>query len=986
MDIEQLKRKFPTKEKDAAARARKAKALRQIARDYERKHAEIVRRGPPMLKKGFLFYGIVLLGMLMVGGLVLKGVATPRPGPLPKAIRNAMSSVNALAEALGRYRYHVGVFPTTEEGIAELAAKDVRKPGWNGPYINHVVRDPWGNDYVYVYNGEVEDPTLYSMGPDGLKGTSDDILADAELFEKPFRDESWMKGWMPQELRGKVVVRDEETKRRFQERVERIRNPEVAVFGERTLAEGWEFAQVWKDTSPASTNAVARRALAPDAPELVWRPVRVPHDWAIAGPFDPACTDGRTGRLPWKGVGYYRRKLDIPAKAAGAFIALRFAGVMARPEVFLNGAKVGGWDYGYMGFEVDISGAARPGEANELLVKVDTSSHESRWYPGAGIIRDVTLAIEDAEERALYGSVKIAVAELTDEEAKIHVEYETPKGRMANDFSVFAPRLWRPELPILYEYTLFGKTYRYGIRTAEFTADDGFWLNGERLQLKGVNLHSDLGPLGMAFNREAMARQLRIMKDMGVNAIRTSHNPPDPQLLDLCDEMGFVVWDECFDKWDGTAGIRDGEELEEVVERNLRAFVRRDRNHPCVVVWSIGNEIPPASEKYPSGTTAERCRRFRNAILAEDDTRPVGIGCCHQEAVGLGVYEDLDLTGWNYGARYAPMRAKYPDKPIVYSESASAFSSWGYFRQPMSKGPLDYDVKTAVDIDAYDRCSAPWSDIPDVEFARMARDRFCAGEFVWTGIDYLGEPCPNNLLNRSSFFGICDLTGLPKDRYYLYRALWNDGDATVHLLPHWNWEGREGEKIPVVCYTSGDSAELFLNGESLGRRTKRTEPAKVVDKGDPGYYGVTENYRLCWEVPYEGGELKVIAYRDGSVIGEDVRRTAYKPFAVRLTPEVKSLENDHIAFVTVELVDAYGTVLPLAQDAVRLALEGPGEILAVGNGATAGMTSFADTSACRLYYGRGVVVLRRHRGSGKPLRLTASVPGLRAAELALPRR
>ena len=668
------------------------------------------------------------------------------------------------------------------------------------------------------------------------------------------------------------------------------------------------------------------------------------------------------------------------------YTRLCFEGIDTFADIYVNGEKVGGWDYGYMGFEVDISAKVRPGAANELLVKVDTSSHASRWYPGAGIVRDVVLAIERPDERALYGSVKICVAELTDEAAKMHVEYETPAGRMANDFEVFAPRLWRPELPILYEYTLFGKTYRYGIRTAEFTADDGFYLNGERLQLKGVNLHSDLGPLGMAFNREAMARTLKTMKDMGVNAIRTAHNPPDPQLLDLCDEMGFVVWDECFDKWDGTAGIRAGEDLEEVVARNLRAFVRRDRNHPCVVAWSIGNEIPPADEKNPSGTTAARCRRFREAVLAEDDTRPVGIGCCHQAAIGKGIYEDLDLTGWNYGEQYVPMHAKYPGKPVVYSESASAFSSWGHFSQPMSPSPLAYDAEKTVEIDSYDRCAASWADIPDVEFARMARDRYCAGEFVWTGVDYLGEPSPNNRLNRSSFFGICDLTGLPKDRYYLYRSLWNDGDVTVHLLPHWNWEGREGEKIAVMCYTSGDSAELFLNGESLGRRSKDATAGKIVGKKDPGYYALTARYRLSWEVPYESGELKVIAYKGDSVIGEDVRRTAYKPFAVRLTSEQRALDNDRLAFVKVELVDTYGTVLPLARDTVRLALEGPGEILAVGNGATDGMDSFADTSSCRLYNGRALAILRRNRGSGKPLKLTASVPGLRSATVALPRR
>ncbi|MGN0855288.1 MAG: glycoside hydrolase family 2 TIM barrel-domain containing protein [Kiritimatiellia bacterium] len=982
--LESLKKKFPAK--NAEARKKRAKVLRNIARDYERKRMEILRKGPPMMKKGVLFYGIVIFVLVMVGGLVIQGTLMPPKVQPTKAQINVRKSIDAVAEALGRYRYHVGTFPTTEEGLAQLASTTVAKAGWNGPYINHVVKDPWGHDYVYVYNGETENPTLYSMGPDGLRGTSDDVLPDPALFEKAFMDTGWTKGWMPQHLRGYVVAPDARTKRILEDQVRHIENPDVPLAGETVLRDGWEFAQVWKDTLPASTNAVARRARAADDPALVWKKVRVPHDWAIEGPFDAACPDGGTGRLPWVGVGYYRRKIVLPQKAKGAFIALRFAGVMARPEVFLNGEKVGGWDYGYMGFEVDISDKAKIGEPNELLVKVDTSAHRSRWYPGAGIIRDVTLAIEDREDRVLFGSLKISLMDVTTERAQMRAEYAMPKGAVTNDFIVPYPKLWRPEFPYLYTLPLCGKNYRYGIRTAEFTADDGFLLNGERLQLKGVNLHADLGPLGMAFNRTAMRRQLEIMKDMGVNAIRTSHNPPDPQLLDLCDEMGFVVWDECFDKWDGTAGIRADEELEEVVVRNLKAFVRRDRNHPCVVVWSIGNEIAPASETYPAGATAARCRRFRAAILEEDDSRPVGIGCCHTSAVDQGIYADLDLTGWNYGARYMPMRTKYPDKPVVYSESASAFSSWGYFRHPMTANPLAYDERTVVEIDSYDRCAASWSDIPDVEFARMAHDRFCAGEFVWTGIDYLGEPSPNAYLNRSSFFGICDLMAMPKDRYYLYRSLWNDRDKTIHLLPHWNWEGHEGEPITVMCYTNGDAAELFLNGESRGRRSKRAELPQVVGKGSPDYYKVTECYRLVWEVPYEPGELKVIAYKDGVVLGEDVRKTAYEAFAVRLTAERNYLVDDDIAFVKVEFVDDAGTVLPQAQDEVKFRLEGPGEILAVGNGSTSATASFAETSSHPLYNGRAAVVIRRNAGSGLPLRLTASAAGVRAGTLILPRQ
>ena len=745
------------------------------------------------------------------------------------------------------------------------------------------------------------------------------------------------------------------------------------VEGESVLRDGWEFSRDQKE----------------------WKGVRVPHDWAIAGPFDPEIDHG-TAMLPWEGVGYYRRTIELPSDAAGKFVALRFGGVMARPEVFLNGEKVGGWDYGYMSFEVDISAKLKFGEKNELLVKVDTTKHKSRWYPGAGIYRDVKLVVEDAKNRAIWGSVKITTPEVTPERAKVRVEYRMPASEkpIVNEFEVEHPVLWDVTNPKLYETTICGKKYRYGIRTAEFTVNDGFHLNGRRVQLKGVNLHSDLGPLGMAFDKGAMRRQLEIMQDIGVNALRTSHNAPAEEVLDLCDEMGIIVWDECFDKWDGTAGIAEGDTLEEYVARNLKAFVRRDRNHPCVVCWSIGNEIMPkgqtadwtGNKPYEQGVTAERCELFRKAVLSEDTTRPVGVGCCYLESVGRGDYAAMDLTGWNYRGKYATMREKYPDMPVVYSESASAFSSWGFFPPTPTANPTNYDWATVVDVDAYDRCASRGADIPDMEFARMERDKYCAGEFVWTGVDYLGEPAPGYKLCRSSFFGICDLCVMPKDRYWLYRSCWNDKEETVHLLPHWNWAGREGEKVTVMCYTSGDEAELFVNGESAGRRKKVKDAGAIVEKGNPNYYKVTARYRIVWEVPYKPGEIKVVAFKNGHPIGEDSRKTAYKAAAVKLTPEQSELADGELGFVKVELVDEYGTVLPLAKDRVNFKLEGPGEIAAVGNGSHSGLDSFADTSSHPLYYGRALVIVRRTGGSGLPLKLTASLPSVRSATVTLGRK
>ncbi len=642
----------------------------------------------------------------------------------------------------------------------------------------------------------------------------------------------------------------------------------------------WKFAK-----EPEKAPIAAAHPAFDDA---AWQTVDVPHDWAISGPFDPEANGG-SGKLPWRGQGWYRRTFTLTREQAAAVRAgdalwLAFDGVMARPKVYVNGHLAGGWDYGYMSFRVDAAPFVKEG-VNVLAVHADTRQHGSRWYPGAGIYRAVRLVSAPAVHVAPDGvfvttpavaqpsaTVRVAVAATnrlaTAAEAVVSLRVLDGSGHSvmtcapqtrtvaAGSAAAFTfegevrhPALWDVEHPNLHvaEVTLAvqGRTdvvkTRFGIRSIAFPADDGFHLNGRRVQIKGVDLHSDMGPLGMAFNRSVMKRQLQIMKDMGVNAIRTSHNACDPQVLELCDEMGLVVWNECFDKWDGTAGRRPDENLEAYVTRNLRQFALRDRNHPCVIVWSIGNEIPPNgydwSGKNPNaqdGMSAERFRLFRAAIRAFDTTRPVGIGCCHAFAVDSGMFAELDITGWNYGAQYTKVKAKYPDKPVLYSESASALSSFGYFEQPPASHKTDYAVKDR-EVGSYDHNAAPWSDIPDVEFARMERDRYCGGEFVWTGIDYLGEPTPyihdkgsfpmmeplkNAELARSSYFGIVDLMGVPKDRYYLYRAHWNTKDTTVHIAPHWTWTGREGKKTPVYVYTDGDEAELFLNGRSLGRRVK----------------------------------------------------------------------------------------------------------------------------------------------------------------------
>lgn len=594
--------------------------------------------------------------------------------------------------------------------------------------------------------------------------------------------------------------------------------------------------------------------------DAAWQAVRLPHDWAISGPHDPN-EWGHTGKLPWKGVGWYRKTFTLDPSLAGKHVYLDFDGVMAFPQVYVNGKLAGTWDYGYTSFRIDATKLVKFGQPNTVAVRVDTTNHGSRWYPGAGIYRKVTLVVANPIHVAQWGN-RITTSDVTTHSADVRVRtaienklnaksevtvavvLRDPEGKEVasgetsaelapmqshwfdKTFKVAGPQLWDIESPQLYTATtkvsvggrvVDEQTNAFGIRTFKFTANDGFHLNGRRVQLKGVCLHHDHGPLGAAFFPRAMERQLEIMRELGVNAIRTSHNAPAPELLELCDRMGFVVWDECFDKWDDKADrVNDQPALEDHAKRHLRALVARDRNHPSVVVWSIANEISDMGGKH--GLTNERCAMMRDIVLSFDDTRPVGLAHHIPETAYSDTFAPLDLTGWNYARRYAIAREKFPEKPIVYTESASALSTRGFYELPLVTARTDYSKEHQVD--SYDLNCARWSDIADVEFDLMERDKFVAGEFVWTGFDYLGEPTPFDRQAASSYFGIVDTCGLPKDRFYLYRSYWRPDDALVHILPHWNWPDRVGQNVPVFVYTTGDSAELFLNGKSLGKREK----------------------------------------------------------------------------------------------------------------------------------------------------------------------
>jgi beta-galactosidase len=790
--------------------------------------------------------------------------------------------------------------------------------------------------------------------------------------------------------------------------------PASSLAGRRMLNfdAGWKFA---KGDQPG--------AEAVDFDDSNWQAVRLPHDWAISGPFDPK-ENGYAGKLPWKGVGWYRKTFTLDKADSDKRVYFDFDGVMAFPKVYVNGQSAGGWDYGYMSFRVDATAYVKFGQTNVIAVCADTRNHGTRWYPGAGIYRKVTMTICHPVHVAHWGTyvttpqvqddsatvlVRSTVENPLHAQANVNVEVVliNPDGRVLasskptaadivpgggtcrieRSFTVANPQRWDITSPKLYTVKIIvhrgdritdTDITRFGIRAFQFTANDGFHLNGRRVQLHGVCLHHDQGPLGAAFYPRAMQRQLEIMRDMGVNAIRTSHNPPAPELLDLCDRMGFVVWDECFDKWDNKADRVNGKPpLRQYGQKQIRNFVRRDRNHPCVVVWSIGNEIgnQPFTRE---GKSPERVKFMSDFVRKYDPTRPVGMACCFPNTAETHILDALDLTGWNYGRRYAKYRQHYPDKPIIYSESASALSTRGFYELPLPSRKTQYSKQHQVS--SYDLNSARWSDIADAEFQLMEKDRFVAGEFVWTGFDYLGEPTPFSREARSSYFGIVDLCGIPKDRFYLYRSHWRPDTTTVHILPHWNWPDRVGKTVPVFVYTNGDSAELFLNGKSLGRRTKGQLPEGTAESS---YYAVTYKYRLRWNnVIYEPGELKAVAYKNGEKIGEAIMRTAGAPAAIRLTPDRKELAatGEDLCYILVEALDKKGTLCPLADNLIYFKVEGPAEIAAVGNGNPLSLEPF-QANKRKLFYGKAMLILRTRQGQAGEVRVTAQSDGLTAANV-----
>jgi beta-galactosidase len=774
--------------------------------------------------------------------------------------------------------------------------------------------------------------------------------------------------------------------------------------------EGWSFAK----------GAVVG-ASEMDFDDTMWCNITLPHDWAIEGPFDSSY-NARSGGLPFHGIGWYRKKFDIPNSVKGKHVTLHFDGAMNNAKVWLNGTLVGDRPYGYIGFSVDLSPHLNYGGSNVVAVQLAPEDFSSRWYPGAGIYRNTWLEINNEVHVPKWGTF-ITTPNITENEASVRVLTEVkniansekevslqtviydPNNKEVGNtnsvvqtkqnttveavqtLSVEMPMLWDLDKPNLYTAMTtikFGDTvldtYKttFGIRTIAYGADFGFKLNDKKTRFKGVCLHHDLGPLGTAVNKRATERQLEIMQEMGVNAIRTSHNPPSPEQVQLCDQMGLMIQVEAFDVWQMAKVKNDySKHFDKWHERDLRDMIRSFRNSPSVVMWSIGNEILEQSHKTKG---REIAHKLADICRDEDSTRPVTAGFNYYPApINNGLAEALDLVGWNYKPRkYEEVVQKQPDWIVYGSETASTVSSRGTYHLPIKK----YEKHESLQITSYDFIGPPWAYPPDIEFEALEKTPNNLGEFIWTGFDYLGEPTPyggkDNSTNgywngdwpaRSSYFGAVDLCGLPKDRFYLYQSQWTTAPM-VHVLPHWNWEGREAEIIPVVAYTNAEEVELFVNGKSLGIKRKGIDkmpiPINFIDWEGGRYKGTHMSpFRLMWEVPYQPGSLKVVAYNNGVAVAEKRINTAGKPAKIELIPDRVALHADgkDISFVTVRITDKDGNLCPSADNLVKFSVSDLGTIAAVGNGDPATMAAFQSNKR-KAFNGLCMLMVKTTKKSG----------------------
>jgi beta-galactosidase len=809
--------------------------------------------------------------------------------------------------------------------------------------------------------------------------------------------------------------------------------------------EGWKFIKYFNASTDAVTTDKEPEGLQlPSANDSNWRTLDLPHDWAIEGPFSDTL-ENETGLLPWKGIGWYRKHFSLNETDKNKRIYIDFDGAMAYSEVWVNGKYVGGWPYGYTSFRLDLTPYVNFGKDNLIAVRLDTKSWDSRWYPGAGIYRNVWL-VKTSQLHISYNGVFCTTPEIKTEKAVLSVEAEveshidqpvtiavratvykldkngkasfdpvsesiTPKVSLPAsadqifrlDIPVNNPVLWNLDDPELYKVAvtvLLGEAVtdicetNFGFRTLVFTPRDGFLLNGKRVQIQGVCNHHDLGALGTAFNTRAAERQLEILKEMGCNAVRTTHNPPAPELLDLCDRMGFLVEDEAFDTWKTPKKPKDYNKLFYAWhEEDLRAMVRRDRNHPSVIIWSTGNEVNDQNNPALS-------QSLRDIIKSEDNTRPVTVGCNWDESGTNGFQKTVDVFGINYRLyRYDAFFAlKDNDNlPFHSSESASTVSSRGEYFFPVVTGDLDNNLpgKGIFQITSYDVAYPGWATTADQQWTLMDKYPGVFGEFVWTGFDYIGEPTPyygdltgmkpgtswykrtkemldkqgvKEVPSRSSYFGILDLAGFKKDRFYLYQSKWRPDLPMAHILPHWNWPERKGQVTPVHVYTSGNEAELFLNGKSLGKKSK----------------GQNE-YRLIWDnVVYQPGELKVVAYKNGVRWAEDKMVTTGKASQLSASTDRPAVRPDgsDLVFITVKIEDKDKLMVPRSSNMVTFSVEGPGKIVAVDNGDATSHDPF-QASYRKAYNGMCLVIVKAEKGATGQFVVKAASKGLKGTEVAI---
>jgi len=787
-----------------------------------------------------------------------------------------------------------------------------------------------------------------------------------------------------------------------------------------SLEKNWKFSK--GDFAEASTT---------DFDDSKWETVTIPHDWAIYGPFDRSydlqkvaiiqnnesvATEktGRTGGLPYMGVGWYRTSFDVDHfDAQTKHVSLKFDGAMSEARVYINGKEACFWPYGYNSFHFDATSFLNEdGKNNIVAVRLENKDQSSRWYPGAGLYRNVHVVVTEKMHVPVWGtyittpfvsedyaSVKLItqIAESVDKEVRVLTEiYDRNQILVAKkddtrkmnhgdpfvqNFIVENPLCWSPESPNLYwaktkiyyqdnltdEYTT-----RFGIRDIRYVADKGFYLNGERRKFQGVCNHHDLGPLGAAINKAALRRQLVILKDMGCDAIRTTHNMPAPELVELCDEMGFMMMIEPFDEWD-IAKCENGYHrfFKEWSEKDMINMLHHYRNNPCVVMWSIGNEVPTQSNRRGYQVAKE----LQDICHREDPTRPVTCGMDRFPTVlHNGFAAVLDIPGLNYRtSRYVESYEILPQNLVLGSETASTVSSRGAYKFPVKKrADAIYDDHQSS---AYDLEHCSWSNIPDIDFALAEDYEWTLGQFVWTGFDYLGEPSPYDTdawPNHSSMFGIIDLASIPKDRYYLYRSVWNKNESTLHILPHWTWKGREGEITPVFVYTNYPSAELFVNGTSQGVRKKNMDSFE-------------NRYRLMWnDVVYEPGEIKVVAYdQQGKAVEEKTVKTAGKPYRIELIPDRKNIHADgkDLAYINVRVVDKDGNLCPMDNRMIQFSVKGNGSYKAAANGDPTSLDLFHKPQM-PLFYGQLTTIVQSSEEAGK-LTLTAQAKGVKSASIAI---